>query len=115
MSVISATIGSDTMDLGYVDEFVSQTIPLDWKAINNVTTFEFTVDGTINYTMQNTLYAIQDLNPDEVIWQNSPDPYLVESTTSVTRSYYSPVKAIRIVVNSYSSGAILGFNCIGSG
>lgn len=111
----SASIGSDTMNIGYNNAVVSRTIPLDWRMVNNVTTFSFTVTGTLNYTLQDTVYDVQNLNPIDIVWQDTQDAYMNESTSSVIRSYYAPVKAARVVINSYSDGAKLVFNCIGSG
>lgn len=111
----SASIGASTMDIGFTDTFASQILPLDWRAINNITVFSFTVTGTINYTLQNTVYDVQAIEPNSIVWQNTEDPYMVSATIDAIRSYYAPVKAIRIIINSYSAGATLTFNCIGNG
>jgi hypothetical protein len=49
----SATLGANTLDIGWVDEFVTPTIPLNWRAPDKTIRIDRT--GTINYTAQQTL------------------------------------------------------------
>ncbi len=106
--VPSATIGADTMDIGWVDEFVSPTIGLDRNAgIVGVNTI---VTGTISYTVQQTFNDIQTLTRSSINWMNNDDTALVNATVNTNGNYIASVIATRVVINSYSSGATLGFN-----
>jgi len=106
--VPSATIGADTMDIGWVDEFISPTVGLDRNAgIVGVFTI---VTGTINYTIQDTSDNIQTLVRSSINWVNNDDTALVNATTSQKGNYITAVIATRLVVNSYSSGATIEYN-----
>lgn len=109
----SATIGADTFDLGWVDEFVSQTIPLNWRA-DTPPIVQVVVTGTINFDIEGTL---QDFRADPVApftfndqsdleWFN--DANFTAKTASLTDDLAMPgYRAIRIVANSYTDTAEL--------
>jgi hypothetical protein len=103
--VPSSTIGADTMDIGWVDEFITQTIPLNWRggiiALNTI------VGGTISYTVQQTLDNVQQLTDRVFNWVNNDDTSLVNATATKNGNYIGLPCALRVVVNSYSSGATL--------
>lgn len=98
----SATIGADTFDIGWVDEFVTKTIPLDWRA--GVGALRITVGGTINFDLENTLSDIQFA--DSITWFID-DAAQDDETASLTARWEVTPKAIRLKANSYSSGAVL--------
>lgn len=98
----SATIGADTFDIGWVDEFVTKTIPLDWRA--GVSALRITVGGTINFDLENTLSDIQF--SDSITWFID-DAAQDDETASLTARWEVTPKAIRLKANSYSSGATL--------
>lgn len=98
----SATIGADTFDIGWVDEFVTKTIPLDWRA--GVGALRITVTGTINYDLENTLSDIQFA--DSITWFVDAAEQ-DDETASLTARWEVASKAIRLKANSYSSGAEL--------
>jgi hypothetical protein len=101
--VPSATIGSDTMDIGWVDEFVSPTYPYNWHG--GESGIHFDVTGTINYTFQ---YTYSDIQRDTTfVWNDSNDANIVGATTDQTSNITYPVLGLRVKVNSYSSGAII--------
>lgn len=103
----SATIGADTFDIGWVDEFASAMQPLDRR--NDGYGLSVYVTGTINYTVQNTMSKIQDSSVT-VVWLSHDDADFVTETTSKNGNYrYAPL-ATRIIANSYSSGATLQFH-----
>lgn len=97
----SATIGADTFDIGWVDEFVTKTIPLDWRG--GPSALRITVGGTINYDLENTLSDIQF----ETITWFVDDAAQDDETASLTARWEVTSKAIRVKANSYSSGATL--------
>jgi len=103
--VPSATIGVDTMDIGWVDEFVSNTIPYNHKG--DTAGINVTVTGTINYSAQ---YSYSDIQRDTTFeWEDSNDTNLVSATTDQTSNISFSVMATRIKVNSYSTGATLRY------
>jgi hypothetical protein len=104
----SATIGADTMDIGWVDEFISPTIGLDRNG--GIVGLNIIVTGTINYTIQQTFNDIQTLTRTSINWLNNDDTALVASTASGNGNYIAGVIATRLVVNSYSSGATIQYN-----
>lgn len=99
--VPSATIGADTMDIGWVDEFVSNTIPYNWHG--DESSLNVTVTGTIDYTVQFSFTDIQRETP--IVWEDSNDSDVVDATTTQTSNIAYPVMATRLQINSYSSGA----------
>lgn len=106
--VPSATIGTDTMDIGWVDEFSTQTIPLDHYA-NNPASVQVTVTGTINFDVESTLENPWDsavANQTDLDWLN--DANFTGKTASLMNTLgIAGVRAIRVVVNSYTDGAEL--------
>lgn len=109
----SETIGEDTFDIGWVDEFVSQTIPLDWRA-NTPPTVQVVVTGTINFDVEGTLQDIREDGADpfsfddqeDLAWFN--DANFTAKTASLVDDLALPgYSAIRIVANSYTDTAEL--------
>lgn len=109
----SATIGADTFDLGWVDEFASQTIPLNWRA-DTPAIVQVVVTGTINFDIEGTLQDFR--NPSsapftfddqsDLEWFN--DANFTAKTASLTDDLAMPgYRAIRIVANSYTDTAEL--------
>jgi len=97
----SATIGADTFDIGWVDEFVVPAVAMDWRA--GVGTLLVTITGTISVDLQSS-------NTDINGTTTTPS-WLVDSVanTAFTASQWGTFSAtprfIRIKANSYSSGA----------
>jgi hypothetical protein len=106
----SATIGADTMDIGWVDEFISPTIGLDWRG--GIVGLTINVTGTINYTVQETNNDIQVTDRTTILWLNSDDTNVVGATASKNSNYIAIPIATRLVINSYSSGATIQYNII---
>lgn len=100
----SATIGADTFDIGWVDEFTTPTLAINHKGGNGA--LNVFVSGTINYDIQQTFDDIQT-KTTAFNWSvdNSATQSGVTATTSVL--YYAHPKGIRLKVNSYSTGATL--------
>ena len=107
--VPSSTIGEDTMDIGWVNEFISPTIGLDRSG--GIVGLNIIVTGTINYTVQQTLNDIQTLTRTSIKWlNNDATASLVAATASANGNYIAGIIATRLVVNSYSSGATIQYN-----
>lgn len=102
----SATIGADTFDIGWVDEVSSQVVPINWRGQNEVT-INVDVTGTVDFTVQETFDAIQD-GFQGVQWLNIAA--LTTKTADTTAVATLAATALRIIINSYSSGAELQMN-----
>lgn len=109
----SATIGADTFDIGWVDEFVSQTIPLDWRQ-TSPPTVQVEVTGTINFDVEVTVqdFRMNGAAPfdfddqEDLAWVN--DANFTAKTAALVNALALPgYRALRVVANSYSSGAEL--------
>ena len=104
----SATIGADTFDIGWVDEFASQTIPLDHYC-NNPASVQVTVTGTIGFDIEVTLEDpfVQGLTGQAALdWLN--DANFTAKTASLANTLgIAGIRAMRVVVNSYTDTAEL--------
>lgn len=107
---VSATIGADTFDIGWVDEVMTQTIPLDWRS-ETAAMVNVDVTGTINFTVQETFDQFQTpgiIPTRDCQWL---DVTALAAKTADTRAQVSiGATAIRLVVASYSSTAELQMN-----
>lgn len=103
---ISATIGADTFDIGWVDEFVSCSFPLHWR-LNAGSNWFIDVTGTINLDVQ---FSVDDplaaRDQEAAKWVEPSTSLQAETADSsaavaVAAGYHSA----RLQVNSYSTGA----------
>lgn len=99
--VPSATIGADTMDIGWVDEVSSATYQIDWCS-PYACNISVDVTGTIDFTVQETFVDIQNTTP---LWVNISA--LASKTADTTSVAAVGATAIRVIVNSYSTTAEL--------
>ena len=104
--VPSATIGTDTMDIGIVDEVASQTYPIDRLSDNTCNIF-VDVTGTIDFTVQELWSNVYDVaNPQQdATWINISA--LAAKTADTASTATKGATAVRIIVNSYSTTAEL--------
>lgn len=98
----SATIGADTVDIGWVDEVSSATYPIDWRS-PYACNIQVDVTGTINFTVQETYVDV--LGGVAPVWANITA--LASKTADTNSTATIGATAIRVIVNSYSSGAEL--------
>ena len=98
----SATLGANTMDIGWVDEVTSITYPIDWRS-PYACNLAVDVTGTINFTAQQTFVNV--LAGETAIW--SDITALASKTADTVSTAAVGATAIRIIINSYSSGAEL--------
>jgi len=97
----SATIGADTMNIGYVDEAVSKPFVID-NTISNATICIIVATGaTINYTGQ---YTLSKTNNNAALLfldvPSSSDVY--QKTASNSESFFGKPTALRLKVNSFT-------------
>lgn len=106
----SATIGADTFDIGWVDEFLTTPIAMNWRG--GETALQITVTGTIGYDLELTNADIQfGQTPD---WAISDATNHYGATASQLVRYESTPRFIRAKINSYSTGAALNFDLVQS-
>jgi hypothetical protein len=98
----SATIDADTFDIGWVDEVAGVTYPLNWRS-PYATNVAVDVTGTINFTVQQTFTNV--LGGESPLW--SDITALASKTADTVSTAAVGATAIRVLVNSYSSGAEL--------
>lgn len=112
-----AGIGADTIDYGWVDEFSTKTIPLDFY-LSSPPVIQVDVTGTINFDIEVTLQnpypnlthendAPFDVDEQaDLSWINDAN-FTAKTATLVDDLATEGVKAIRLVVNSYTDTAEL--------
>jgi len=96
-SADAATVG--TMDIGWVDEVASKTVPLN-RHSSTGGLIQLDVTGTIDVTLQVTAAS-----PDSPVWMNSNTAALVNATTDVMANLDIHSTAVRLIVNSYTDTA----------
>lgn len=110
----SSTIGADTFDIGWVDEFTTPTIVLNHYS-SNPATVQVTVTGTINYDVEATLsdpFVTTNSAPFDFDDQEDLDWVNDANFTAKTASVFDDlavagIRAIRVVANSYTDTAEL--------
>lgn len=100
----SATLGANTMDIGWVDEVQTKTYPMNWRSAEPAT-YASNVTGTTNYTVQEAFGDIQNLDApaQDTIWY--PLSALASKTTDLSSPGTLHATAVRIVMNSYTDTA----------
>ncbi len=103
---ISATLGANTANVGWVDEIATPTIPLNTYARGASCNVDVT--GTINYTVEATNSDMRTRDDDGPFnWFEMSDPNidLIGITADVAFGLFPMPRAIRLKTNSYSTGA----------
>lgn len=97
------TIGASTVDVGIKDTSVGQTVPLNYLAVDFNVTMMVGITGTINYDVEYTEQAIYDSQPSTLVWFNHAT--IVAKTANFDGVTTSPVRAVRLAINSLTAGA----------
>lgn len=97
-----AGLGAETVDIGWADEFATQTIPLEIYA-NAPSSVGVAVTGTLSYTVEGTLSDIRQ-SP-----QAEQADYDWQSNGNFDSIFH---RALRVVVDSYSAGAAFTLSII---
>lgn len=104
----SATIGADTMDIGFTSQFSSPTIPMDYGSIGAEISVDFT--AVMTYSVQATSDKIQTKTPP-FYWQDIGTPF--NSATAPKNNYIVQAPyATRIVVASYTGTPTFQFSIL---
>lgn len=107
--VPSATIGADTMDIGYSDVCVGPTYPVNYRQNPVNIGMQITITGTISYTIQHTLDDPFS-SSQSAVWANHDS--LAAATASADGNYAYPLRAVRLLINSSTSGATIKFRIV---
>lgn len=102
-SIASDGAVGTNVECGFVDEAVTQAIPLNWRG--GTCSVNLDITGTADITIQNTYDNIQDLTDLNFNWQDSPSANLTNATISTNDAYEGIPRALRAKINSYSTGA----------
>ncbi len=101
----SATIGADTFDIGWADEVITQTIPLDFYASTDAS-IAVDVSGTINFTVRDTMQSVlTTVSPvQNLTWRTIGA--LSNKTADTVNSTSSNATGVQLIINSHSDGAM---------
>ena len=105
----SGAVGTNTK-AGAVDKAISQIIPVKRSYSDRSERqigLTFIVTGTIDYTVQQTNDNVQSLTNRNFNWLDHDDSDLVNAAISKNGNYIAVPQAMRVKINSYSSGAAL--------
>lgn len=100
-------IGAETIDIGWTDDAVSPTFIPDYKQANFSMGIGCDIVGTISYDIQ---HSFDDFFDSSVAYSAKTwldHSSLAAKTADADGNYAAPVRAIRILLNSLSSGATI--------
>lgn len=103
----SATLGANTMDVGYKDASVTPALPVSWRTNPFEVGMAFDVSGTVNYTVQHCFENVLDpnLTPSTFTWFDHAA--IAAQTTDQDGNYDFAIMAVRVKFNSFTAGATL--------
>lgn len=102
-------LGAATVDIGWADEFTSKTIPLEIFS-EQPATCAVELTGTANYDLESTLDDIRATyspppSQSDYVWFNETN--FTNKSADTQAVLIGHPRALRLAVNSYSSGAVL--------
>ena len=113
----SATIGADTFDIGWTDDAVSPTFVPDYKQAPFNLGIGCDIAGTINYDIQHTFDNVFETPTTSTYsartWFDHSS--IAAKTADADGNYAAPIRGIRILINSLTSGATIKVTLIQSG
>lgn len=107
---VASTLGANTLDVGWTAVSTSQTIPTEFY-VDTASSVQVALTGTANFDVEVTL---SNLRPNEATpslqsaftWTNDANFTNKSATLAANLAVTAPT-AIRLVLNSYSTGAVL--------
>jgi len=106
--VPSATIGADTMDIGWSAVAWGRTIPLNWRQDQFQVSLAVVITGTISVTVQHTFDYLSGVgNIQSANWLNHAT--LAAVTATADGNYAFPAVATHLRINSVTGGATVKF------
>ena len=113
LAVPSATIGAETVDIGWTAAAVGPTIPVNWRANPFELTLSTDISGTINFDVEYTSQDIWTSQPSTLLWSNHAT--IAAKTADTDGSTTVPIRAVRLAVNSVTASATLSLTVIQGG
>lgn len=107
---VSATTGADTFDIGWTGVAIMPTYPINWRQRNYQVSLALIITGTIDVTVQHTFDALHGEYVATPTW--FPHSSLVNKSANADGNYAFPVTGTRLLVNSVTAGATVGFDVI---
>lgn len=107
-AVPSATIGADTMDIGFTSAFATPTIPVSFYATNTMVSVDYT--GTMTYSVKTTCDNVQTKTPP-FYWQDAGAPFIA-ATTPQNSAFLASPRALAVEVASYSGTPTFEFSIL---
>ena len=109
---IASPVAGSTVDMGTVDEVMSQTLPVNYRHVNAATP-HVNVTGTMHYTVLETVDSIHELAaPSTATW--TALSALSAKTADLLAVGTVGVSACHLVVNSYTDSAEIQFTAFQS-
>jgi hypothetical protein len=103
--VPSITWDTDTYDVGWTDDILSPTYPLNTYQRNFSVGLGVDIAGTIDFTLQYTLQRMQSAAPATFSWW--PLAALTAKTADTTANLTVPSTGVRLLINSLTAGATI--------
>lgn len=110
---VSATLSTNTLDMGVADTAISPTIPLDMTQNPFSVSLAVVISGTINYSLQHcfaNILSSEYSQPSTETWFTHSS--IATETSNQDGNYAFPVAATRVIVNSLTSGATVEYTII---
>lgn len=117
-AVPSASIGADTMDIGWAATSVSRTCPCDWVSVAGTNIIQVDITGTINFTVQELFeWPFHDFDNDVTSAPSQAGSWtditaLASKTADTVGSNTTGATAWRFKVNSITAGATAKINSV---
>lgn len=101
---ISATTGADTFNIGWTALASTPWVPLDTMQVPfSVGVGVALVSGSANYDLEHTYDEVDTTTPTQVAYNNAT---MAAKTASFDVGITYPVKAVRLDINSHTSGVL---------
>lgn len=98
-------IGAETVDIGWTDDIISPMVVTNWRQNPFSISVGVDISGTINYDVQHTFDDIFNVAASAVSWFDHSS--IAAKTADADGNYAFPVRAIRLLLNSLTTGATI--------
>ena len=103
-SIATDAIIGTNIESGFVDEAVTNPVPLNWRASPFTVGLVAVVTGTVNYTLQHSFDDPQN-GGESITWLDYDISDMVAATATADGNYSASIRASRIKINTHSAGA----------
>lgn len=101
-----AGIGANTVDIGWTDVGLSQTLPIEWRSVAAAALY-VDVSGTINFTVNDTIENIWNYAAPSQDADFANISALASKTADTAGSARVGAVAIQLLINSLTAGATI--------